>query len=401
MAVQETATWVNPQVLRWARERLNLSLQEVERESRKLQRRYYVPVSARELEQWEKSEGEPELAHLETLAEIYRCPVGYFFLERPPVERERFPVSFRGLEKDVSKLSSETLRTLHKFYEYAQWIADFIERFHVKWEVSIRPKQFEPDPKRVQEIVTSLPEYHLWRDERGQLKGDAEAAFEWWKDRIERKGVFVFQMKMDSQEARGAALWHRGLPFILVNRKHAEADTGRLFTLLHEFAHLLTSGEGIVCDFHENSSPEVFCNRFAAYMLLSPDDLRQRLEAMGLHAFRNTWSDRVLDKIRTPFMVSRDVVLLRLQEMGLAPPNLYERKRASWSKRQPWGRGGGGRPTKRVLKLRELGMPFARILAGYVQDPSFPWSDVTEILEMKRKSAEEFLQWVLQQPETT
>ena len=93
--------WVNPEILRWARERIGFTYSEVEEHSRKLGK-YYEPVTAEQLKRWEQGLEEPDLTHLETLAEIYVCPVGYFFLPEPP--EEQLPLSKRGLSSD-KKLS--------------------------------------------------------------------------------------------------------------------------------------------------------------------------------------------------------------------------------------------------------------------------------------------------------
>jgi transcriptional regulator with XRE-family HTH domain len=76
-----TEKWTNPGVLCWARKRLNLAVEQVVGESRKLAKRHFAAISGQDLTAWEAGTAEPELVHLETLAEIYACPVGYFFLD--------------------------------------------------------------------------------------------------------------------------------------------------------------------------------------------------------------------------------------------------------------------------------------------------------------------------------
>jgi|GEM_PF-3277364 len=77
--------WVNPTILRLVRERLNLTPEQVAKASQELVPQYYEPISPEELMMWEKGIGEePSLAQLETLAAIYNCPVGWFFLDNWP-----------------------------------------------------------------------------------------------------------------------------------------------------------------------------------------------------------------------------------------------------------------------------------------------------------------------------
>jgi len=80
--------WINPDALRGMRERRRLSLEEVAARSKALVSQHYEPISAEDLRRWEEGEAEPDLAHLETLSEIYNCPVGYFFLDELPEEHD-------------------------------------------------------------------------------------------------------------------------------------------------------------------------------------------------------------------------------------------------------------------------------------------------------------------------
>lgn len=390
------AKWVNPTILKWARERLNIAPEQVEAEAQRLRRHHYAPVSAQELVKWEKGLGEPELEHLETLSEIYVCPIGYFFLDTPP--QESLPLSFRGLtEEKADSLSPATHRTLRRFYELAQWTVDFIETLDIPWEVKIRPGGYTPDLSLVDRLVEEKRARFGWTKElQSRFEEDREAAFRWWRRAIESEGIFCFAMKIEPSEVRGAALWlHSRYPFILVNHHDVEAATGRIFTLLHEYAHLITADKGVVCDFRglrAGQSSEPFSNRFAARTLLSPQELRERLKEIGQEKPRGTWPDRLLDEIRKPFVVSRDVVAIMLQEMELAPSDFYEKKREQWEKRKPWGRGGK-RPTKKELKLREIGYSLTNLLVQHSEHPSLPWLDVSDVLDMKVEKIADFIQW--------
>ena len=351
---------------------------------------------AQELAKWEEGSSQPELEHLETLSEIYQCPVGYFFMEQPP--QESLPLSFRGLAQEKrATLSPETRRTLRRFCELAEWAANFIERLDIPWKSKIRPGEYAPGQELVERIVQEKRTYFGWTgDVRFHLEDDREKAFRWWRKAIEAEGIFCFEMKLEPSEVRGASLWiDSRYPFILVNRQDVEAASGRIFTLLHEYAHLITAGEGVVCDFRGlrvGENPEPFANRFAARILLSPEELRQRLREIGQDYRHENWPDRILDEIRRPFMVSRDVVAIMLQEMELAPSNFYEKKRERWERRRPWGRVGK-RPTRKELKLREIGYSLTDLLVQYSEHPSFPWLDASYLLDMKVEKISEFIGW--------
>jgi Zn-dependent peptidase ImmA (M78 family) len=322
MALESTTYWVKPDVLRALRERAGLEPEDVEQQARKLRRAHYATITQQELESWEYGRATPDLEHLETLSEIYGCPVGYFFLHELPAPA--FPLSYRGLASEKEdRLSPLTRRTLRRFLDLSEWLAALLEEHGITWEVTIRPSS-----QPLERVVAQERERLGFSEQVRQHWQEPEDALAWWRQQIEAQGVFVFEMKLEAAEIRGASRWVASrYPFILVNHQDAEADTGRLFTLLHEYAHLVSTQEGITCDFRgsgqEGRSGESFANRFAAELLLPRPQLWQVLERAGKLHFTRNWSDAELDQLRRPFFVSRDVVAIALQQMELAPADFY------------------------------------------------------------------------------
>jgi Zn-dependent peptidase ImmA (M78 family)/transcriptional regulator with XRE-family HTH domain len=390
-----TEKWTNPEVLRWARERLNLTPRQVAEESKKLARHYFVPVTEQEVADWEAGIAEPELAQLETLAEIYVCPVGYFFLESLPVER--LPVSFRGLAKPQEQLQSLSQRALRRFMELAQWTVEMLRKTRQPWQVNIRPAQVAPTIVNAEYLASEYRKRFGWTaKQRRQFAGKPREAFRWWRRAIESQGVFCFEMPLDPREIRGAALWLEEYPFILVNHQDIETAAGRIFTLLHEFAHLISAKDGVICDFqgaHHGSNPEPVANRFAARILVTPEELQQRLRELGEGRYRPDWPDSLLDKLREPFFASRDVIAIMLQELEFAPEDFYTRKRQQWETRKPFGRGGR-RPPRNEQKLQEVGYSLAGVLVQSASQPTFSWVDASSVLGMKVEKTEAFLKWI-------
>jgi Zn-dependent peptidase ImmA (M78 family) len=391
------STWINTSVLKWARERIGLSPEDVEAQSERLGN-YYTPVESKQLKQWESGSAQPELEHLETLAEVYVCPVGYFFLKEVPVET--IPLSFRGLSPEKQgKLKPLSQQTLHRFLELADWTTLLIEEEKLEWSASLRPQtQLRGDISEVESLVQQERKRLGFTPDVRKRWTDADDAFIWWRKQIEEQGVFCFQMKLEIGDIRGASIWFKSrYPFILVNHQDIETATGRMFTLLHEYAHIISGGEGVVCDFRglrPAQGPEPFANRFAARMLLSFEDLQRKLNELHKHEYSENWSDNLLDELRQPFFVSRDVVAIALQEMNLSPGNFYNKKRAMWEKRKPFGRGGGGRhPTNNEIKLREIGYSLTRILSRSGKEGSIPVDDLSSVLGMKIEKIPEFLGW--------
>jgi len=394
MSAGNTAYWVKPQVLQTLRERAGFQCDEVEQRARKLARAHYAAVTRQELERWEQGLASPDLEHLETLSEIYGYPVGYFFLHELP--STSFPLGYRGLAAGKeNRLSPLTQQTLRRFVDLSDWMAALLEEHEIAWEVTIRPTKVQSPERLVQQERERLG----FSEQVREKWETAEDALIWWRRQIEQQGVFVFEMKLGPTEVRGASRWVAArFPFILVNHQDAEAATGRLFTLLHEYAHLLTDREGMTCDFRgsgeEGQGMESFANRFAARMLLPRGQFGQSLQQAGKLQFKENWSDADLDELRRPFFVSRDVVAIALQEMGLAPAEFYRRKREQWERRRPWGRAKTRRPlTKKERKAREMGRSAVRVLLALEGREALPLMDVASALDMKVEKVVEFLEW--------
>jgi Zn-dependent peptidase ImmA (M78 family)/transcriptional regulator with XRE-family HTH domain len=392
--MESQTPWVKPHVLREFRERMNLQPAQVMQQAQRLSRAHYAPVSKDWIENWELGKGSPNLEHLETLSEIYGCPVGYFFLDTAPPRR--FPLSYRGLAPDKEKhFNPLTEQTLRRFLDLSEWITTLIEEYGIPWQVGIKPTKPADLPTLVEHEHKRLGFTRAvaqeWRT--------AQDALTWWRRRIEDQGVFCIEMKLEPGDVRGASLWVKSrYPCILINHQDAETATGRLFTLLHEYAHLLTAHEGMTCDFRgrePGQALEPFANHFATRMLVSSEQLQEQLRQANRLQFKETWSDAELDQLRRPLFVSRDVIAIFLQELGLASANFYQKKRAQWEQRKPGGRPKTPpQPLKHnERKAREIGASMIRVLLTLENKHTLPPIDTAYVLGMKVEKTGEFLKW--------
>lgn len=391
------ALWVDPAVIRQLRERAGLTKEDVAKRARILARSHYSVVTEGQLLDWEDGSNAPDLEHLEALAEVYHCPVGYFFLQTP--SEPPVPLSFRGLASGKEDRFSATTRgSLRRFAELAEWFVSTIQEHGIDWPVRV------PGAASLGLNADGLA------DEARQRLGFSNSAreewksandgFQWWRRRIEGEGIFCLQLRLEPKDVRGASIWFDGrYPFILVNHRDAEAATGRLFTLLHEYAHLLFAREreGITCDFRgrePGQGMEPRANRFAARVLLPGSELRRHLENEGEAYFREHWTDQMLRDVATRFFVSRDVVAIVLEELQFAPDGFYQRKREHWelqyARWQPWGRGRSAKKWER--KARELGTSGIRLILGLQDRGELPTLDVAYLLDTKVEKLDKFME---------
>jgi hypothetical protein len=103
---------VRPELLRGARERAGLSV---------------AALTPRfpHLEAWERGEARPTLKQLESFARATYAPVGFLFLQEPPVERMPIP-DFRTVANvHVGHPSPGLLDTVYVCQQRQEWYRDF------------------------------------------------------------------------------------------------------------------------------------------------------------------------------------------------------------------------------------------------------------------------------------
>ncbi len=365
-------------MLKWEREQMGLAVNDVADT---------LNINPSEIRAWEDGEAMPSLADLRRLAARYLCPVGHFFLDSPAPETEQ--LDFRGLDESKTRtLSYESRKKLRQFIRLMEIGSDWLGRLNASQEARI-PVLKMNRPDDVAAEVHDLLGITWTAREKWQTPGEA---FTGWRTAIEQRNVFVFAFILPTSEVRGASTWpERGLPGILVNHSDAEAATGRIFTLLHEFTHLLVRSAGVVCDFRGQREVETFANRVAARVIVPSDALDSRLSDPALQRLGGGWTERKLDFLRGPFHASRDTIAILLEERGLAERGYYQERRAVWEKRKPFGRGGTRRgQTKPVLKYRELGMGMSDLLLSAAGNENVSPLDVAEVLDMPLHRLPEF-----------
>ncbi|MGZ3775200.1 MAG: ImmA/IrrE family metallo-endopeptidase [Pseudobdellovibrionaceae bacterium] len=323
MAKSPKAT-INPSILKWARQSLGLSMVDLAEK---------IKVTLETVAAWEQGADYPSFSQLQKIGNALKRPTATFFLENVP-ESLPVPKDFRVLaETDIKKLSPNTYIEIRKAQRRRQLA---IELYH---ELEEQVPQFN-----FRATLDSDPR-HLAIQYRKHFSVTLETQYEWtdygalnfWKKNIEKLGVLVFQASLDSlDELRGLALYHKELPVIMINSK--DSVRGRIFSLLHEFCHLIlhTSGIGNIDPNWQNpktfNKVEFFCNRFAAEMLI-PEEIA--IKEKELFRFVNKDGSFNFQKIASAankFTASQEVVLRKSRDLGILSATDYDKARIELQK---------------------------------------------------------------------
>ena len=214
----------------------------------------------------------------------------------------------------------------------------------------------------------------------------AYTALNTWREAIEGLGILVFQAGgIELEEMRGTGVTHGPLPVIVLN--NSDAPHGRIFTLIHEFVHIMLANGGHITSAiegrrqPEDQGLERASNRFAAATLLPA---KQFLAEVEKYPDVLRGGNDALRRFANRTKVSAEVILRRLVTLQRVSIDLYREKRKEWQQRSwftpPTGEGG---PPIQVKVISSMGRSFvALVLEGY-QRKAISSSDVSDYLGVK------------------
>lgn len=303
--------FINPQLLRWARERAGLGVHDAA---------HAAKVKPEQLEAWEDAQSRPTFRQAQTLAQALHAPFGYLFLNEPPIETLPLPDLRTVGGGDLPRPSVDLLETVRIVLQRQAWYLEYLRDHDHKPLAFVGSFRLDANPAEVAADIRKVLGVEV---EQGQRTW--ETYFKELIDAAERAGVLVMRSgivgnnthrKLDVGEFRGFAISDPTAPVVFINS--ADAATARLFTLMHELAHLWLGSSGI-----SNVTPgstrqeEVFCNAVAGEFLAP--------RALFLAQWKTGPADltqSVADLARR-FHVSRLVVMRRALDLGLVSQATY------------------------------------------------------------------------------
>ena len=343
----------------------------------------------------------PTIRQAQNLARAYRVPLTVFYLVEPIPELENETVpEFRGLDPESGGIRAQSrqlrwmIRQAQNRQALAVELSEYAKESILPW---VGSASLNEDP----ELLGAQIRQNLGVNGNIPRIRDMERILDRWVERVESIGVFVSRYRPDGNqywfvepsEARGLSLCHPLAPFIVLNSRDAPA--GRIFTLMHELAHIYYGQCGLDDLKDERVVPlesrilEQRCNGVAAAVLMP-----------SAH-FQREWGssqDDLPDRIRRlaeVFGVSRQAVAVRARSsamrflseaqydhfVGLLDEEYREFRQSKVS-----GGNGGMAPSVRVLK--EFGGKFTGLLFDAHAEGRLNRLDVSDTLNARLKDIE-------------
>ena len=328
---------VNAAMLRWARETGGFDIDDV---VVKLQRK---SITSETVASWEKGAASPTYVQLEQLAyKIYKRPLALFFFPEPP-EEETPEQSFRTLpQEEINLLGPRLLYLVRQAKVMQENLRELFDGVNPA-EKQVCSSITIHSSDTISNVAKAVREYlGVGLNEQYALKTN-DNALKYWRDVLERHGVFVFKDAFKVEECSGFCLYDDVFPIIYIN--NSQIQTRQIFTLFHELAHLLFRTGGIDLrhdDFIQgmrgpNKRIEIFCNKFAGEFLVPTEDIKPRIR-------NQTIDDNLLIRLAKKYSVSREVILRKCLDLNRITKESYEAKVAKWKRERPARRktGSGG-----------------------------------------------------------
>ncbi len=308
--------YINPEILRWGRARLDIPQQMV---ADKLHINFDKYLS------WEAGEAFPTINQAMDIGHILKIPFGYLYLSTPP-ETAELPISDFRTTKDM-RLQDESIdlrEMINIVLRQQQWYSAY-NREEGKEPLNFI-NSFSPTDSQ-SDIVASIRRELRWSE---KLFSNASTRADYLRSIIElceNVGITVIRSgivgnnthrKLSISEFRGFSICDNFSPYIFINSNDCYA--GQIFTLAHELGHLWFGLSGIsnldpneqVLDDYQNI--EKICNQIAVKLLVPETLLPSPLSLLNYETIIQLSKD---------FKISTIVVLRRLLDIRAITKNTF------------------------------------------------------------------------------
>ena len=304
---------INPKLLTFSRERMGYDIPIIAGK---------VPVKEERWVQWEKGEAKPTTNQLMTIAEQLDRTPGFFYLNDVPEENETLSefrtINNMPLDGAPPKLiaaireAKRNREQLFSFYESIKRTPQTIPKLNVfSGTVQDQARQIREWLGVTFEVQSS------WTSSSNALTE--------WKNLLEEKDIYITQFPyVEVNACRGFAIAEEQFPVIGINSK--DSYNARIFTLIHELAHVLYRDSVLINDslsdyFGNNQTLEQKCNRLTAEILVPDQNIREGFN-------RDRLSVREVNRLSNKFRVSGYVILIRLMTLDYITQEEYDIQQA-------------------------------------------------------------------------
>lgn len=233
----------------------------------------------------------PTFNQVQEISQATRIPLGYFFLQEPP--KESIPLmGYRTVESvSFDRPSRNLIDTIHDMEMVQAWTREHMIIEGIDMPACVGIFKGNNDYFACAEIVRNVLNI---REDWFVVCKNAYDSYRFMRNAISNAGVLVMMngivgsnthRPLEIEEFRAFAMIDEYAPLIFINA--SDSINGRLFSLLHEFAHVCVGENDLFNDRKSEATSvrpiEVLCNAVTAEILV-PKSL-----------FLSMWDEHILD----------------------------------------------------------------------------------------------------------
>ncbi|MCM1167041.1 MAG: ImmA/IrrE family metallo-endopeptidase [Lachnospiraceae bacterium] len=279
---------------------------------------------AENLNAWKNGEKTPTFKQVVSASKATGIPLGYFFLQKPPVEDVSL-VEHRTVDSiSVTNPSRDLLNTVHDMEMIQDWmreqlIADGFDPLDYVGKFKVHNKKIA---ENIRTILGIDVDWHK------NVTGDS---FGYIRNAISNSGAVVMMSgvvgnnthrPLDVNEFRAFTLIDKYAPLIFINSN--DSSGAKLFSLLHEFAHICFGERSLFNDrygFGEKVSKlETVCNAVAAEIIVPQEHFIKEWNSINSAGAEK----QTVTKIASKFKCGNMVVARKALDNDLITGELYK-----------------------------------------------------------------------------
>ncbi len=332
--------------------------------------------------------GEKKLTfrQVQELSKIFKRPIAAFLLSKPKTEKPK-PKDYRLLPEKVNKFDKKTLLVLRKTRRLQELSKELSRNIKYETKIKLEKAKVTVNPEQIAEKYRNL--FKLTLEKQRKFK-TAYELFHYLRDVLEDMNIYVFQYSMPVEDARGFVFVDESPNVIVVNTK--DSIEARLFSLMHEFSHILLGESAIDLPDVASSSKnkiESWCNAFSASFLL-PKSVANNIfiENKATLTQRKT-----LNYLSRKYKVSKAMLLLSMRKLNFIQKKDYDNILNQFKpdmKKEKVGKGGGGVSVDRKIHS-EVGNKFISLVANNYDREFITYTDALNYLSIKSKNFDKVL----------
>lgn len=278
------------------------------------------------IKHWLDGTKSPTFNQIEDFSKKSHIPLGYFFLQTPPIEQISL-LKYRTLDSiQLTNPSRNLIDTIHDMEAVQEWMVNY-------------RKEWNYDTISIVGSLKGITDISVIAD---TIRKDLGLNIEWYKDcgnpseafnkvrgLLEECGIVVMMngivgknthRALDVNEFRAFAMVNEWAPLIFING--ADSAGGRLFSLFHELVHLWIGENDLYNDTKYSANGiktiEVTCNAVAGALMVP--------KTVFLEKWNNNTNDDIHEKIKElarMFRCSSSVIARRALDNKKIDQNVY------------------------------------------------------------------------------